>query len=161
MRKGTILTMSFALLLTCAFCFNTAEAAPYKKYRGVRISVHLQKADIHSVLKLFAEVGGFNYVVSSRVRGRVSLRLRNVPWDQALDLVLRSLRLGMLRQGNVIEVMTTRELTKAIKLRSKLRKQRYKRKWLRIANRWPDISWSPRNDIKNKMGNRFKKSSKK
>jgi NADP-dependent 3-hydroxy acid dehydrogenase YdfG len=75
-----------------------------KVYTGARISLDFQNADIHNILRLIGEVSGKNVVVSDSVSGRVTLKLRNVPWDQALDIVLASKNLGMVENGNVIRI---------------------------------------------------------
>ncbi|MBX6423653.1 type IV pilus secretin PilQ [Thermosulfurimonas sp. F29] len=80
------------------------------KYTGTPISVDFQNADIHAVLRLLAKVGGFNVVVSDSVKGTVTLRLENVPWDQVLDTVLASKGLGMVRVGNIVRVAPLKEL---------------------------------------------------
>jgi len=80
------------------------------RYSGTPISVDFQNADIHAVLRLLAKVGGFNIVVSDQVKGTVTLRLENVPWDQVLDTVLASKGLGMVRVGNIVRVAPLEEL---------------------------------------------------
>ncbi|MDR1037751.1 MAG: type IV pilus secretin PilQ [Deltaproteobacteria bacterium] len=75
-----------------------------KVYTGERISLDFQNADIHNILRLIGEVSGKNVVVSDSVSGKVTLKLRNVPWDQALDIVLASKNLGMVENGNVIRI---------------------------------------------------------
>ncbi|MDR1041247.1 MAG: secretin and TonB N-terminal domain-containing protein, partial [Deltaproteobacteria bacterium] len=75
-----------------------------KTYTGERISLDFQNADIHNILRLIGEVSGKNVVVSDTVSGKVTLKLRNVPWDQALDIVLASKNLGMVENGNVIRI---------------------------------------------------------
>ncbi|QJA05567.1 type IV pilus secretin PilQ [Thermosulfurimonas marina] len=80
------------------------------KYTGTPISVDFQNADIHAVLRLLAKVGGVNIVASDTVKGTVTLRMENVPWDQVLDMVLASKGLGMIRVGNVIRVAPLEEL---------------------------------------------------
>lgn len=68
---------------------------PGKVYVGERIDLDVQDADIRNVLRLLAEVGGVNIVVNDQVKGKVTLRLKNVPWDQALDLLVSTYGLGM------------------------------------------------------------------
>lgn len=83
-----------------------AKRAKAKKasYRGRRINLDLQDADIHTVLKLISEVIRLNFVVSDDVKGKVSMTLRDVPWDQALEIILKSKDLGYAREGNIIRV---------------------------------------------------------
>src|SRR5699024_7026233 len=73
-------------------------------YSGEKISLSFQKMDIRSVLQIIAEVANVNMVVADNVQGTVTLRLKNVPWDQALHLVLSSHGLGMQRVGNVMKI---------------------------------------------------------
>ena len=75
-----------------------------KKYKGQPISVDFQNADIHAVLRMLAEIGGFNLIVSDKVKGTVTLKLNNVPWDEVLDLVLANNGLGMVKVGNVVRI---------------------------------------------------------
>ncbi len=82
------------------------------RFSGRRIDLDLKDADIHNVLRLLAEVGRVNIVVADNVSGSVTIRMRNVPWDQALDVVLQSKGLGMVRQGNMIRVAQLEDLQK-------------------------------------------------
>lgn len=82
------------------------------RFGGRRIDLDLKDADIHNVLRLLAEVGRVNIVVADNVQGAVTIRMRNVPWDQALDVVLQSKGLGMVRQGNMIRVALLDDLQK-------------------------------------------------
>ncbi|MDR1871388.1 MAG: type IV pilus secretin PilQ [Deltaproteobacteria bacterium] len=75
-----------------------------KTYSGERITLDFQNADIHNILRLIGEVSGMNVVVSDQVSGKVTLKLKNVPWDQALDIVLASKNLGAISNGNVLRV---------------------------------------------------------
>jgi type II secretory pathway component HofQ len=68
----------------------------------------LQDADIHDVLELFAEIGKVSIVTERGIpHKKVTARLVDVPWDEALAGILRSVGLGMLREGNVIYVVAT------------------------------------------------------
>lgn len=73
-------------------------------YSGERISLSFQNVDIRALLQIIADVADVNMVVSDEVQGTMALRLEDVPWDQALDIILRSKGLGMDREGNVITV---------------------------------------------------------
>jgi type IV pilus secretin PilQ/predicted competence protein len=83
-----------------------------KKYTGQRISLDFKDADIRNVFRLLAEVSGLNIVVTSDVTRRVTLRLVDVPWDQALDLLIDTNGLGKEELGNVIRISTTEQLKK-------------------------------------------------
>lgn len=71
-------------------------------YVGRRISLDFQQADISNVLRLIAEVSGFNMVVGEGVKSKVTMKLVSVPWDQALDMILKMNGLGKIRQGNIL-----------------------------------------------------------
>src|ERR1700733_4815733 len=69
---------------------RTAGAEEKKEYTGERLTLNFQDIDVRSVLQLLADTSGQNIVVSDSVAGNLTLRLQNVPWDQALDIVLRT-----------------------------------------------------------------------
>ncbi|MFO0695569.1 MAG: type IV pilus secretin PilQ [Polyangiales bacterium] len=75
-----------------------------RRFSGRRIDLDFKDADIHNILRLLAEVGGVNVVTSDDVGGTVTIRMRNVPWDQALDVILQAKGLGMIRRDNLIRV---------------------------------------------------------
>ncbi|HEY8368345.1 MAG TPA: type IV pilus secretin PilQ [Thermodesulfobacteriota bacterium] len=81
-----------------------------KRYTGRRISLDFKDADIENILRLIAEISNLNIVTGDDVKGKLSLRLINVPWDQALDIVLESQGLGMVRTGNVIRIAPAAKL---------------------------------------------------
>ena len=87
---------------------NAAEEK--KEYTGERLTLNFQDIDVRSVLQLLADTSGQNIVVSDSVSGNLTLRLQNVPWDQALDIVLRTKGLDKRRQDNVIIIGPTEEL---------------------------------------------------
>jgi type IV pilus assembly protein PilQ len=74
------------------------------RYAGRRIDLDLKDADVHNVLRLLADVGRVNVVTADNVQGSVTIRMRNVPWDQALDVILQAKGLGMIRRANMIRV---------------------------------------------------------
>jgi type IV pilus assembly protein PilQ len=96
------------------------EVAPRRKaanveadrpvYTGERLTLNFQDIETRAVLQLLADASGQNIVVSDSVSGNVTLRLQNVPWDQALDIVLRTKGLDKRRQDNVIIVAPQAEL---------------------------------------------------
>ncbi|MDE2138159.1 MAG: type IV pilus secretin PilQ [Gammaproteobacteria bacterium] len=85
-----------------------AEEKPV--YTGERLTLNFQDIDTRAVLQLLADASGQNIVVSDSVSGNVTLRLQNVPWDQALDIVLRTKGLDKRKDGNVIIVAPQAEL---------------------------------------------------
>ncbi len=83
-----------------------------KRYTGAPMTMDFVNADVTNILRLIGEVSKLNLIWSPKVKGKVSMRLKNVPWDQALDLVLRNNDLAMRREGNVIWVTTKAEMAK-------------------------------------------------
>lgn len=95
------------------------------RYNGRRIDLDLKDADIHNILRLLADVGKVNIVTADDVSGAVTIRMRNVPWDQALDVVLQAKSLGMVRSGNLIRVAQATTLQKERELKLAAAKQEY------------------------------------
>jgi len=81
-----------------------------REYNGQRLTLNFQDIETRAVLQLLAETSGRNIVVSDTVQGNVTLRLRNVPWDQALDIVLTTKGLDMRENGTVIIVAPAEEI---------------------------------------------------
>ena len=82
----------------------TAAEAAKKEFKGERLTLNFQDIETRAVLQLLADTSGQNIVVSDTVQGNVTLRLQNVPWDQALDIVLRTKGLDKRQDGNVMYV---------------------------------------------------------
>ena len=82
------------------------------RYVGRRISLDFQQADISNVLRLIAEVSGFNMVVGEGVKSKVTMKLVSVPWDQALDMILKMNGLGKIRQGNILWIDSLANIAK-------------------------------------------------
>jgi type IV pilus assembly protein PilQ len=81
-------------------------------YTGQKISLDFQDAEVSNILRLIADVSGLNMVVGEEVKGKVTLKLFNVPWDQALDIVLKSKGLGQMREGNIIRIDANANIAK-------------------------------------------------
>jgi len=92
-------------------------------YTGDKLSLNFQNIPVRSVLQLLADFTGLNMVVSDSVGGNITLRLKNVPWDQALDIILKSKGLSMRKNGNVIMVAPTEEIAAREKLELESQKQ--------------------------------------
>jgi type IV pilus assembly protein PilQ len=105
--------------------FTATLNAQQRGYTGRRIDLDLKDADIHNILRLLADVGRVNIVTADDVSGNVTIRMRNVPWDQALDVVLQAKGLGMVRSGNLIRVAPLATLQKERELRLQAAKQEY------------------------------------
>ena len=82
-----------------------------REYTGERLTLNFQDIETRAVLQLIADFSGLSIVVSDTVMGSVTLRLQNVPWDQALDIVMTTKGLDMRRNGNVIIVAPAEEIT--------------------------------------------------
>ena len=83
-----------------------------KKYTGQKISLEFKDADIKNIFRLLAEVSGLNIVVTDDVAKKVTLRLIEVPWDQALDLIIETNGLAKDETGNVLRISTAGRITK-------------------------------------------------
>jgi type IV pilus assembly protein PilQ len=109
-----------------AGAFGPTVLAQQRAYSGRRIDLDLKDADIHNVLRLLADVGAVNIVTSDEVKGAVTIRMRNVPWDQALDVVLQAKGLGMVQQANMIRVAPLAQLEKEREMEVARRRQEVK-----------------------------------
>ena len=93
-------------------------------FTGERISLSFQSVDFRSLLQIIADVAGTNMIVSDTVNGQIAMRLQNVPWDQALDIILRTKGLGMRRQGNVMLVAPVEEIASRERAEAEAAKQK-------------------------------------
>ena len=87
-----------------------AEEKSKKTFTGEKLSLNFQDIEVRAVLQLLADFTNKNIVVSDTVQGNITVRLKDVPWDQALDIVLQSKNLAMRENGNVIWVAPAPEL---------------------------------------------------
>ncbi len=92
-------------------------------YTGERLSLNFQNIEVRAVLQLIAEFTGLNLVASDTVGGTLTLRLKNVPWDQALDIILKTKGLAMRQAGNVIMVAPSEEIAAREKLELEAERQ--------------------------------------
>jgi type IV pilus assembly protein PilQ len=92
-------------------------------YTGERLSLNFQDIEVRSVLQLLADFTGTNIVVSDTVSGNLTLRMQNVPWDQALDIVLKTKGLAKRRNGNVMLIAPSEEIAAREKLELESQKQ--------------------------------------
>ncbi len=111
-----------------------AQAKAKFKYTGRRLSLNFQNIRTRAVLQLIADFTGKNIVVSDSVKGSLTLRLKNVPWDQALDIILQTQGLGMRRSGDVIWVAPSDEIVAREKLENEQRKQSQNSEPLRVES---------------------------
>ena len=103
------------------------KAAAKKKdefgYTGEKLSLNFQDIEVRAVLQLIADFTSLNMVTSDSVRGSLTLRLKNVPWDQALDIILKTKGLAMRKAGNVILVAPSQEIAAQERLELEAQKQ--------------------------------------
>ena len=92
-------------------------------FTGERLSLNFQDIPVRSVLQLLADFTGLDLVTSDTVQGQITLRLQNVPWDQALDIILKARGLSMRKNGNVIMVAPTQEINQREQLELEALKQ--------------------------------------
>jgi len=95
---------------------KTAASEDKKEYKGERLTLNFQDIETRAVLQLLADTSGQNMVISDSVQGNVTLRLQNVPWDQALDIVMATKGLDKRQDGNVIIIGRRQKLRRARKL---------------------------------------------
>ncbi|MFH1808629.1 MAG: type IV pilus secretin PilQ [Pseudomonadota bacterium] len=100
---------------------SQAVAPAARRYSGKRITLDVKEADILNVLRLIADVSKLNIIAADTVTGKVTIKLRNVPWDQALDVILKSKGLGMERRGGIIRVAPQTELQAEREMKAKQR----------------------------------------
>jgi type IV pilus assembly protein PilQ len=91
-----------------------------RSYSGTPVSLDFQQADLKSVLRVFSEISGLNVVIDPAVQGTVDVALKDVPWDQALDIILRSNQLGYLVDGTVVRIAPLKVLADEETQRRKL-----------------------------------------
>jgi type IV pilus assembly protein PilQ len=123
------------------------EAEQKKKfgYTGERLSLNFQNIEVRAVLQLLADFTGLNIVVSDSVQGSITLRLKNVPWDQAMDIILKTKGLAMRRTGNVILVAPSEEIAAREKLELESKKQIEELAPLRTE--WFQINYAKATDL--------------
>lgn len=92
---------------------NPFKPSAAQSYTGKKISLDFQDIEVRRVLQLLADFTGINMVAADTVQGNITLRLKDVPWDQALDIILKTKNLDKRRNGNVIWIAPVAELIKA------------------------------------------------
>ena len=89
-----------------------------------RITLDVKEADIHNVLRLLADTAKINIVVPDEVKGKVSVKLKNVPWSQALEIVLSSKGLAQERVGNIVYVDTLERINQRLAQKAEINQSR-------------------------------------
>ena len=90
-------------------------------YKGEKLSLNFQNVDVRSVLQVIADFTGLNIITSDTVQGNLTLRLKDIPWDQALDIIMQTKGLDMRKNGNVVLIAPREEL--ALKEKQQLESQ--------------------------------------
>lgn len=103
------------------------EVATAASFKGKKITIDMQDADIINVIRLMGDVSGKNVVIGEDVKGKVTVKLKNVPWDQALDVVLKTKDLGREERGGIIRVVPQAKLDAEREARFKLQDEREKK----------------------------------
>jgi type IV pilus assembly protein PilQ len=93
-------------------------------YIGKRISLDFQDADIVPLFRLFTDISGCNLAVNPQIKGKITLKLINVPWDQALDIILKTFSLSKIVDGNIIRIVPTADVAKELDELKKVQKKR-------------------------------------
>ena len=132
---------------------KVAEEAPKgggaKVYTGQKVTLEFKDADIKNIFRIIAEVSGYNMIIDNAVSGKLTLRLVNVPWDQALDIILETNNLGMTKVGNVIRVLPLATIKKEEE--EKLASQKAKEKLEDLVPKLIPVSYSKASDISAKL----------
>jgi len=124
------------------------KAAAKKKkfgYTGERLSLNFQNIEVRAVLQLLADFTGLNMVVSDSVTGSVTLRLKNVPWDQAMDIILKTKGLGQRKTDNVILIAPSEEIAAREKL--ELESQKQIEELAPLRTEWFQVNYASGSDI--------------
>lgn len=131
---------------------NNADAlkeGAEKRYVGQKVTLEFKDADIKNIFRVIAEVSGYNMIIDSAVSGKVTLRLVNVPWDQALDLILETNSLGMTKSGNVIRVLPLAMIKKSEE--DKVASAKAKEKLEDLTTKLIPVSYAKAADISTKI----------
>lgn len=119
MKKWPILMLMLITMVGAAH----ATSVPAQQYQGERISVEFQDMPVRAVIDILAHAGGANIVASDGVTGNITLRLNNIPWDQALDIVVDTKHLIKTLNNGVITISSPDELTQISQRRAQARIQ--------------------------------------
>jgi type IV pilus assembly protein PilQ len=82
------------------------------RYKGQKVSLDFKDADVHNILRLIGEVSNLNIITSDEVKGKITIRLMSVPWDQALEVILSTKNLMKIEEGNIIRIATVYNVRK-------------------------------------------------
>src|SRR2546426_8599980 len=116
-----------------------------RRYTGHPISLDFQGADLRAVLRTFAEISGLNIVIDPAVQGTVDVALRDVPWDQALDIILRANKLGYFVDGTIVRIAPLTVLADEEAHRRKLSEEQARASELQVMTR--PLSYAKAEDV--------------
>jgi type IV pilus assembly protein PilQ len=114
-------------------------------YTGRRVTLEFSDADVRKIFQLIAEVSNLNFLISDDVSGTISLKLVNVPWDQALDVILESKNLEMKREGNIIQIKPRGKFKTEEQEEAELKRERERR--MELVTRVFDVNFAALSDI--------------
>jgi type IV pilus assembly protein PilQ len=121
------------------------EGTPQKVYTGRKLSLDFKDADIKNILRLIAEVSNLNIIVADEVTGKITMRLVDVPWDQALDIILQSKHLDKRQVGNVVRIAPVEALRKEDQ--AKLEEQKAKERLEPMVNELIPVNYATAKEI--------------
>src|SRR5579885_3829241 len=105
----------FALLLALSAAFSAAPVLAGEKWIGKPITIKATEVELSDLLRLIAEASGFNLVLGDGVKGKMrAISWEDVPWDQALDMILKTKHLHAERHGNMLRIVTNEEYLKEV-----------------------------------------------
>ncbi len=128
---------------------QSVDDSETKKYTGRKISLDVKDADIQNLFRLIAEVSNLNVVVSDKVKGKITLRLVDVPWDQALDIILKTKNLGMILDGNVMRIAPAQDIAK--EEADRLKQKKNKEKLEDLVVQLVPVNYATASDLKAKI----------
>jgi type IV pilus assembly protein PilQ len=123
-----------------------AIAQPEARYSGNPVSLDFQGADLRAVLRTFSEISGLNLVIDPTIQGTVDVALRDVPWDQALDIILRANKLGYVVDGTIVRIAPLTVLADEESQRRKLSEEQALAGELRVLTR--SLSYAKAEDLR-------------
>ncbi|HVQ16690.1 MAG TPA: type IV pilus secretin PilQ, partial [Vicinamibacterales bacterium] len=116
------------------------------RYTGNAVSLDFQGADLRAVLRTFSEISGLNLVIDPTIQGTVDVALRDVPWDQALDIILRANKLGYVVDGTIVRIAPLTVLAEEESQRRKLTDEQALAGELRVLTR--SLSYARAEDLR-------------
>lgn len=125
---------------------SPSTVTPALRYTGHAVSLDFQGADLRAVLRTFAEISGLNIVIDPTIQGTVDVSLRDVPWDQALDIILRANRLGYNVDGTIVRIAPLTVLAEEETQRRKLQEEQALAGELRVLTR--PLSYAKAEELK-------------